>query len=75
MNVRLTGDISGTRNGQEWPKRGGEIDLPEDEAKQLVSNGMAEVVVETATAPAQAVEKRPAPEARRPTQPVRGARK
>lgn len=64
MKVRLTGDISGTRNGVAWPGRGREIALPLEEAAQLVGSGMAEVVVETATAPA-AVEKRPAPQSRR----------
>lgn len=82
MKVRLKGDISGSRDGVAWPQRGGVIDLPEDEALSLLNSGMAEPAdraatppVETATAPVAAVEKRPAPEVRRPTQPVRGARK
>jgi hypothetical protein len=55
--------ISGTRNGQDWPPAGGTIDLPDNEATQLITAGIAadpsadeqEVAVgespETATAP------------------------
>ncbi|TXS30731.1 hypothetical protein EAO71_20260 [Streptomyces sp. ms191] len=34
--------ISGTRDGQAWPERGGTLELPEDEAKQLLAGGLAE---------------------------------
>ncbi len=46
MRVRLLGDISGTRDGQNWPPRGSEIDLPDDEAVALCGQGMAEPVVD-----------------------------
>lgn len=55
MKVRLKVDISGTRNGQEWPRRGSVVDLPDDEAVQMCAAEMAVPVtddaVETATLP------------------------
>lgn len=45
MRVRLLGDISGTRDGQDWPPRGSIVDLPDDEATQLCRGGMAQPVV------------------------------
>jgi hypothetical protein len=48
---------SGTRDGQEWPARGSEIELPDAEALDYINAGMAEAVttfpgpVETATPP------------------------
>lgn len=42
MRVRMLGTVSGTRNGADWPPRGGCIDLPDDEATALVAIGMAE---------------------------------
>lgn len=44
MRVRMKGDISGSRNGVDWPRRGGYIDLPDDEARALIANKMAEAV-------------------------------
>ena len=44
MKVVLTGDISGSRNGQPWPAAGSEMDLPDDEAYTLVQSGMARAV-------------------------------
>jgi hypothetical protein len=40
--VRLTTDISGTRDGQPWPGKGETVDVPDDEAAQLVDAGLAE---------------------------------
>jgi hypothetical protein len=57
MKVRMKVDVSGGRNGVAWPRRGGTVDLPKDEALQMCRNGMAEPVdssdddVETATVP------------------------
>jgi len=34
-------DVTGTRNGDPWPARGEEIDLPDDEAKDLCAAGIA----------------------------------
>jgi len=41
MKVLLTGDITGSRNGQAWPPAGTEVELPEDEALGLIASGMA----------------------------------
>lgn len=55
MRIRMKGDVSGTRDGRDWPPRGGEIDLPDGEAAELCAAGLAEPVaagdVETAVAP------------------------
>lgn len=53
MKVRMLVEISGTRDGEEWPKRGGTIDVPEPEAQDLIANKFAEIaadepVIETA---------------------------
>lgn len=52
MRVRLLATISGTRDGVEWPARGGFVDLPESEAADLIRSGLAAAdgseVVETA---------------------------
>lgn len=62
MRVRLIGEMSGTRDGQQWPSRGSTVDLPDDEALMLVRNRMAvlvaEVPVETAVVAADADEER-----------------
>ncbi|MFI9005099.1 hypothetical protein [Streptomyces sp. NPDC053541] len=42
MRVRMRVKISGTRDGAEWPDRGDTIDLPDDEAEQLIRYGGAE---------------------------------
>ena len=41
MIVKMFIKISGTRNGEEWPEAGGTIELPESEARNLISNGWA----------------------------------
>lgn len=57
MKIRMKVDISGSRDGMPWPRRGGVVDLGDDEAAQLCRAGMAEPVaepaarVETATPP------------------------
>ena len=48
--------ITGTRDGMEWPQRGGEIDLPEREAKDLIDAGLAEAVTSFRKAAAPAAE-------------------
>jgi hypothetical protein len=58
MKIRMKADVSGSRDGKAWPRRGAIVDLPETEAVQMCRNGMAEPVaepdadVETATPPA-----------------------
>jgi len=41
MKVRMTVDVSGTRNGEPWPPRGTVIDLPDDEAIHYCQQNMA----------------------------------
>lgn len=48
MRVRLVVDRSGTRwDGQDWPARGGEIDVPDDEGAALCEHGIAVPVAVT----------------------------
>lgn len=55
MKIRMMTDVSGSRNGVEWPRRGGTVDVPKEEAMQMCRAGMAVPVdgstddVETAT--------------------------
>ncbi|KPC73717.1 hypothetical protein ADL26_13375 [Thermoactinomyces vulgaris] len=42
MRVTMKVDLSGTRNGEPWPRRGETVDLPDEEAAQLCASGMAE---------------------------------
>lgn len=55
MKVKMKVDITGTRDGKPWPGIGEEVDLPDDEGKDLCAAGIAEPVVDTkvqkATAP------------------------
>jgi hypothetical protein len=41
VKVRIKGDISGSRNGAPWPKRGETLELPDDEGAQLCASGLA----------------------------------
>lgn len=54
MKVEMKIKIAGSRNGVRWPEAGTVVDLPDGEAADLCSQGVAEPVVE------DAVEKRPA---------------
>lgn len=56
MQVRMKVTLSGTRDGESWPERGGTVDLPEGEALHMVAGGLAEPTdeappLEEATAP------------------------
>lgn len=59
MRVRMKVTISGTRDGKPWPEKGGVVDLPDDEAEQMVASGLAttddkgDAPEETATAPGE----------------------
>jgi len=46
QTVRMTIHVTGTRNGVEWPYKGGTIDLPHDEAVQLAAAGYGSLVGE-----------------------------
>lgn len=41
MKVVLKVWMSGTRDGEDWPARGGTIDLPKDEAEAMIAAGNA----------------------------------
>lgn len=61
MLVTMRYQISGSRDGEDWPAPGETIDLPDDEAAELVATGMAvagkEAAAETATdGPAETAE-------------------
>lgn len=64
MEVKVLIQPSGLRNGQPWPPRGGVIDLPDDEAVELLRMRMVVPVhdpesrVEKAVPPMAAVEAR-----------------
>jgi hypothetical protein len=54
MQVRMKVTISGTRNGEPWPERGGIKELPDGEAEYMISVGLAERVdAEDGEAPAE----------------------
>lgn len=62
MRIKLKAQITGTRNGLDWPKPGAVVDLPDDEAVSLCASGIATPVgedrPEMATASEEGVEKR-----------------
>lgn len=65
MKVVMVGEVSGTRDGRDWPPRGSVVDLPEEEAMPLLRGGMArpfvEAAVETAVPDVADVETRSEP--------------
>lgn len=66
MRVRLLVDISGTRNGVEWPARGQDCDLPDDEAAAMIHAGLAAAVgIESAAVEPPETATTPKPRARR----------
>lgn len=50
MRVRMTTKIGGYRNGEEWPDKGGTIDLPEHEARSLIAAKYATEIEEEQSA-------------------------
>lgn len=48
MKIRMLVDMpeGATRNGEPWPAKGGEADLPTAEAAHLVASGVAEEAAE-----------------------------
>lgn len=80
MRIKMTVEVSGSRNGKPWPKRGETMDLPDAEAAQLCAAGMAETVnddvekavpakAEVTEPPKAEVTEKPAPEKRGPGRP------
>jgi hypothetical protein len=65
VKIRMTEQITGTRNSVRWPAPGEEIDLPDGEAMDLCTNGSAVPV------PEERIEKAvtPEPEKRGPGRP------
>jgi hypothetical protein len=47
VKVRIKGDISGSRNGVPWPKRGETMELPDDEGTALCASGLAVPAADT----------------------------
>jgi hypothetical protein len=66
MQVRMKVDVSGTRDGAEWPPRGSVVDLPDDEAAHYCANGMAEPVAVFGAAAAETATPAPVDEQRGP---------
>lgn len=56
----MTSQISGLRDGKEWPAPGETVDLPDDEANLVVSGGHAELSDEPGPEPVKA--EKPEPE-------------
>ena len=57
--AKLLVSISGTRNGEDWPRAGSIVELPDDECAQLVQQGnavLADLAEEQATASEAGVE-------------------
>lgn len=42
MKVKMKVEVSGTRDGQPWPKRGEVLELPDADGAQLCAGGLAE---------------------------------
>lgn len=40
--ITMRGQMTGTRNGADWPPPGEDIDVTDDEAATLIDQGMAE---------------------------------
>lgn len=58
MKIRMKTHITGTRNGAYWPPAGTEIELPQGEATDLCTAGLAEPVAEPPQ-PQKAAAKKP----------------
>lgn len=70
--IRMLKQLSGSRDGVDWPGRGGVLDVPEAEAADLERMGIAERVSakstiqpEAAVAPAPETAAAPKPRARK----------
>lgn len=49
MRVEMLTQISGTRDGQEWPRPGDAIDVPDHEAADLILAGYAKEAADAPT--------------------------
>lgn len=59
MLVKMTSDISGSRDGKPWPRHGFTIELPDWEARELIDQGMAEEAPATPVVEAAVVKTEP----------------
>jgi len=41
MKIRMIAEVSGMRNGVDWPPRGSVMELPDSEAEEYISAGLA----------------------------------
>lgn len=71
MKVRMNVSITGTRNGVDWPKAGGVIDIPANEAVDMLNAGLAVAVKDAPVVESATVE----PVAERTTVPAKRSRK
>lgn len=53
MKIRMVVEMSGSRNGRPWPKRGEIAELPTGEAQHLVDSRIAARVTEDDAAPVE----------------------
>lgn len=51
MNITMLRQVSGTRDGVDWPAPGESMDVPDDEAAGLIGNGLAKAADEPAPEP------------------------
>lgn len=54
MKVKMKVEITGTRDGVEWPARGEELEVSDEEGRDLCASGVAEPVKEDKTEKATA---------------------
>lgn len=66
MKVQMTKQMSGTRDGADWPAPGETLEVSDDEGRQLVRSGMAEVPGDVKDGP-ETADAPPKPRARRKT--------
>lgn len=59
--------ISGTRDGADWPPPGETVDVTDDEARQLVRSGVAELVGKAKDDGPETADAPPKPRPRRKT--------
>lgn len=44
MKLQMKVQVSGTRNGEDWPAPGDVVEVPDEEAVLLLNGGLAETV-------------------------------
>lgn len=59
MRIILKHQISGTRNGEDWPAAGSTVDLPDDEAAGLLATNSAVLPDDEASIESAAVNTKP----------------